>query len=175
MKRKLHPFIRFIDTPAPEAGGGGNNEPEDAQEAVTEEPADEPEDDESEDGWDRDKALEKIRKTNAEAKALRERAKAAEAKAAGADEIAKALSDSQAENLRLKVALKYGLDEKIASRLQGETEEDLLKDAEELLGLFQPKAPSGRPQPKLSGTRRASQEEAQPESLDDLGKRMFGH
>jgi len=119
-------------------------EPEEPEEP--EEPANEPE----EPGFDPDKAREKIRKINSENKNLRQRAAEAEKKAEGADETAKKLTALEADNMRLRVAVKHGLPESLVKRLSGTTEEEILQDAEELMELFGTKAPpSQRPKEKL--------------------------
>lgn len=114
------------------------NEPED--------PANEPE----EPGFDPDKAREKIRKINSENKNLRQRAAEAEKKAEGADENAKKLTALEADNMRLRVAVKHGLPESLVKRLTGTTEEEILQDAEELMELFgSKKPPTQQPKEKL--------------------------
>lgn len=114
------------------------NEPED--------PAAEPEDH----GFDPDKAREKIRKINSENKNLRQRAAEAEKKAEGADEKDKKLTALEADNMRLRVAVKHGLPESLVKRLTGTTEEEILQDAEELMELFGgKKPPTQQPKEKL--------------------------
>lgn len=102
--------------------------------------------------FDADKAREKIRKANSEARNLRKRAADAEAKAKEAGENGEKVTALEAENLKLRVALKHGLPENIAKRLQGTTEEELLEDAEELMGAFETrKPPTNQPREKLRG------------------------
>lgn len=125
-------------------------EPEEPQEPEQpiepEEPAVEPE----EPGFDPDKAREKIRKINSENKNLRQRAAEAEEKAKGIDEKDKKLSALEADNMRLRVAVKHGLPEQLVKRLTGTTEEEILQDAEELMELFGSKQPpTQRPKEKL--------------------------
>lgn len=124
-----------------------NPEPK-PQEGV-EDPED-PEDDPN--GFDAEKAREKLRKINSENRNLRERAKKAEEAAkqnAGSGEKVTAL---EAENLRLRVAVKHGLPENLAKRLTGNTEEELLADAEELLDLMGgKKPPTQQPKERLRG------------------------
>ena len=67
------------------------------------------------------------------------------------------------ENLRLRVALKAGLDDDLADRLKGETEEELLADAQKLLDKFYPeqeKKPLTTSQPKadLKGGTKANED-----------------
>jgi hypothetical protein len=107
------------------------------------------------DKFDSGKALDKIRKLNSETKNLRERAKKAEEEAAthkGSSEKVPAL---EAENLKLRIAIKHGLPENLMKRLSGTTEEELLQDAEELLELFGKdggRPPSNKPRENLRGT-----------------------
>lgn len=122
----------------------GPQEPE--QPNAPEDPANEPEDP----GFDPDKAREKIRKINSENKNLRQRAAEAEKKAEGADETAKKLTALEADNMRLRVAVKHGLPESLVKRLTGTTEEEILQDAEELMELFgSKKPPTQQPKEKL--------------------------
>lgn len=135
----------------------------------------EPTDDLDGDKFDSVKALEKIKKLNSEARNLRERAKAAEEKAAGAGESSKQAEALAAENLRLKVGLKHNLPAAIIDRLRGANEEELLADAQALLEVFSPKAPpSDRPKESLSGGTPAAQAASETD-LDRLGARMFRH
>lgn len=156
MKRKMPKFVRFIETPAPEAGSDGDEPKNDAApEGAETKPDNTEEDADEEDGpepFDSERALAKIRKANAEAKSQRERAKAAEAKAAGAEDLEKRASGAEARALRLEVALDLGLPKALATRLQGDTAEELAADAEQLLALFQTKqVPTDRPKPALRG------------------------
>lgn len=105
-----------------------------------------------ESGFDPDKAREKIRKVNSENRNLRKRAADAEAKAREAGENGEKVTALEADVLRLRVALKHGLPEELAGRLQGGSEEELLEDAEKLMGLFAVrKPPSNQPREKLRG------------------------
>lgn len=101
-----------------------------------------------------DKAREKIRKLNSEAAGLRKRAKEAEEKANGAEDTSKRVTALEAENMRLKVAVKLGgqLPDDLIERLRGDTEEELLEDAEKLLSHFAAKKPpTDQPKVKLRG------------------------
>lgn len=101
-----------------------------------------------------DKAREKIRKLNSEAAGLRKRAKEAEEKANGAEDTGKRVTALEAENMRLKVAVKLGgqLPDDLIERLRGDTEEELLEDAEKLLAHFETrKPPTDQPKVKLRG------------------------
>jgi hypothetical protein len=104
--------------------------PQEPEEGNEEQPT-EPEDD----GFDPEKAREKIRKINSENRTLRERAKKAETKAQEAEGKGEQLTKLEAENMRLRIAVKHGLPESLVKRLSGTTEEEILQDAEELMEL----------------------------------------
>lgn len=143
-------------------------EPEEPQEGADEQ-VEEPEGD----TFDSAKALDKIRKLNSEAAGLRKRAKEAEEKAAGADESVKKVPALEAEVLRLRVGIKHGLPDAIVDRLKGETEEELLADAQSLLEVLSPaRPPSDRPTPNLRGGTDPTQVPEETD-LDKLGARMF--
>lgn len=123
------------DTPdAPEA-------PEEVQDPSPDEP----------EAFDAEKAREKIRKVNSEAAALRKRLAEAETKAQGSDDKDKKLTALEADNMRLRVAVKHGLPEALVKRLSGTTEEEILQDAEELMELFggSKKPPTQQPREQL--------------------------
>lgn len=112
-------------------------DPTTVEPTVEAEPSTPPEGDKPADTFDPERALEKIRSLNSEAKNLRERAKAAEAKAAGVDE-----KDTEIADLRRQlVAARLGLPEELVDRLKGSTPEELSEDAERLLALFTSKKP----------------------------------
>ena len=173
------PHIRFFAPADDDLGGGGGSEPKEGKEgAEVEEPdegdtEDEDDEDETPGGIDHEKLLAKVRKTNSENRALRARAKEAETKAQGADDATKRAAELESENLRLKVAIKHGIPEKLVSRLRGATEEELLTDAQGLMELFEAKKPPTRkPTEKTpSGGTRAGDSETQ--SLDELAAEMF--
>jgi hypothetical protein len=83
--------------------------------------------------------------------------------------------------LRLKVALKKGLTESQAKRLIGDTEEDLEKDADELLASFKDstsddgQGPSRRPRERLrpGAAPSAEAEETDPIKLAAKVPRMY--
>lgn len=82
----------------------------------------------------------------------------------------------QAENLRLRVAMKVGLDDDLADRLKGTTEDELLEDAQKLLDRFYPaddkKLPTRQPKPVLRG---GSKPDEEPDlSADDIVKKALG-
>lgn len=77
------------------------------------------------------------------------------------------------ENLRLRVALRTGLDEDLADRLRGTTEDELVADAEKLIERLSPKKLDDRtPKPKLRG---GTTPEKEPElSSEDVVKLALG-
>ncbi len=173
MKKLKRPSLRFIVEPDESSGGSPAESVEDV--AEPQEGADSTEDagEQEPESFDSGKTLDKIRKLNSEAANLRKRAKDAEEKLAGAGETSKQAESLAAENLRLKVGIKHSLPEGILDRLKGDTEEELLADAEALLKLFSPKAPpSNRPAEALRG---GTKPEAEPDEtdLDKIGERMF--
>jgi len=127
---------------------------EDPEAPEAPETPDQPDDNEPDDdgAFDAEKARAKIRKINSENRNLRQRASDAEAKAAGADESGKKVTALEAENLRLRIAVKHGLPESLVKRLSGTTEEEILQDAEELMELIGGnKPPTNQPREKLRG------------------------
>lgn len=106
---------------------------------------------------------------------LRRERNAARDAAKGASKDAPDSVKLQTENLRLRVALKVGLDDDLADRLRGSTEEELLEDAQKLLDRFYPaekKLPTRQPKPNLRG---GSRPEEEPElSADDIVKKALG-
>lgn len=126
-------------------------DPTDAPEESQEEPPEQ-----QEEPFDAERAKAKIAKTNAEAKALRARLQAAEAKAARLDALedekktdAEKLTEritaaearateAEARALRAEVAADKGLTPAQAKRLVGTTKEELEADADELLSSFKP-------------------------------------
>ena len=81
MRRSVPKFARMVETPSE---GGGDDAPDVVEEVDALEVSDDEDPDDDSEVWDKDRALAKIRKSNQEAKAQRERAKAAEEKAAQA-------------------------------------------------------------------------------------------
>lgn len=134
----------------------------------------ESQEDDRDDAWDPERAKRKISKVNSENKALRERASAAEKKAASVDDLSKQNGDLTVANLRLEVGYELGLPLAIAKRLQGATREEMLADAETLVELVSPtkRPPSQRPAENLRG---GGQPEREPEETDTrkIGARMF--
>lgn len=127
------------------------------------------------DAWDSERALKKIRKLNNEIRSAKATAAAAKRRAEGMpdpnNERIKAL---EAENLRIRIGAKHGLPEELINRLQGDTEEEILADAEKLLDLVSVRKapPSRRPTENLrGGTEPATEPEER--DLDKLASRMF--
>lgn len=136
--------LMFSEAPAAPEGGGDAPESQEGQEEPQEADGDDDGNESQEDepeSFDKERALRKIQKLNSESRNLRERAQEAEKKAEGADELTKTNESQASEILRLRVALKHGLPEKLVGRLTGSTEEELLADAEELMTLFVTKEP----------------------------------
>ena len=136
--------LTFVEEPAAPEGGGEAQEPqegaEDQGDDGTDDDGGESQEDEQE-PFDKDRAMRKIQKLNSEARNLRERAQEADKKAENADELTKTNEEQAAKILRLEVALKHGLPAALVGRLNGTSEEELLADAEELMGLFVAKEP----------------------------------
>lgn len=159
------------ETPAPE------QEPPDPT-TDPQQPDDAPpegdEDGDKGDAWDPERAKKKIAKLNSENRALRERAnKAPKPEDVHAKD--QRISELERTNLRYDVGYDLGLPKAIAKRLQGNTREEMLADAEELLEQVAPaaKRPSTRkPSEALRGGLQPDQE---PEETDvkKLGERMF--
>lgn len=145
---------------------------EQAQEAVTDTTEDANDGDEGE--FDPDRALAKIKRLNSENKNLREAKKAAEEKVAGTDEKDARIKALEAENLRVRIGSRHGLPDELIDRLKGETEEEILADAEKLLGLVSTRKtpPTRQPREALRGGGNPS---APTEETDvsKLGARMF--
>ncbi|QUW18887.1 hypothetical protein [Agrococcus sp. Marseille-Q4369] len=160
------PRLRFVEGAA--AGAAASDGPgydDDADEPDEQESQEDSDDDsdgseeqdepDDEQQFDAAAAAERIRKKNRENANLRKRAKAAEDEAAANKGAADKVSTLEAENLRLRVALEHGLPLKLAKRLTGTTEEELLEDAQELLELTngdkRKKPPTDQPKQRLRG------------------------
>lgn len=144
-----------------------------AEEQPTETETDSPEEADKDEAWDPERAKRKIGKVNSENKALRERATAAEKKAAGVDELQQQTQTLGSENLRLRVGYELGLPLEIAMRLQGEDRDSMVKDAEKLVELIAPtKRPTQRPTEALRG---GLEPDKEPEETDTrkIAERMF--
>lgn len=126
------------------------------------------------DKFDPSKALDKIRKLNSEAANLRKRVKEAEGKAADTGEKDSRIKALEAENLRIRIGARVELPEDLIDRLKGDTEDEILADAEKLLKLVSPsrRPPTVKPTERLSG---GGDPTAEPEETDisKLGERMF--
>lgn len=169
-------LIRFIVSPSE---GGGGEDPAGAVEATgdvsedTETGTDESTDDgDAPEAWDQGRALSKIRKANAEAKAQRERAKAAEAKASTLDDVTRERDDLALKVLRLETAAQFNIPPALASRLQGSTAEEMAEDAQALLEIFTPKAPPSQAPRSGLNPPAGRREVARVESSDDAWARM---
>lgn len=143
---------------------------------TTDAPTQEVDDDQDPDwrkDFDPDKAAERIRKIQSENKNLRDRAKQAEEKAKGVDEKDQRISALERTALAYEVGYEIGLPKQFVTRLQGNTREELIADAEQLLQLVGTKAPPTRkPNEALRG---GGQPEQEPEETDlsKIGSRMF--
>lgn len=102
--------------------------------------------------FDPDKAAERIRKLQSEAKNLRTRAKTAEEKAAGAGEKDEQIKTLTGQLLRERVGRRLGLPDELVDRLRGDDEDAVLADAEKLVGLLgKPAATTRKPAENLRG------------------------
>lgn len=150
---------------------------EESQEPDTEAPEADGEEDSTDDdsgSFDALKARDKIRKINSENRNLRKRAADAEAKAKNSEDSTQRVSQLEAENLRLRIGMKHGLPEQLISRLRGNTEEDVLQDAEALLEIFESKAPPSRqPREKLRGGGDPTTDETDMSDLDKFAADVF--
>lgn len=128
--------------------------PEVEPEAPDVDVADDEPDESDENAFDPDKAREKIRKVNSENRNLRKRATEAEQKAEAAKDAGERVGALEAENMRLRVAVKLGgqLPDDLIDRLRGDSVEELLEDAEKLMAYFEKrKPPTVQPREKLRG------------------------
>lgn len=127
------------------------NETVEETQEVTPEQSHEPETDKDEtpsQSGDMEKALEEIRKKNSENRNLRERTKKAEAEIKDLSEYKSKYEQAQARILRMEVAHEFQLPAELAARLQGNTREELMEDAEALMKLFQTRrVPASKPAP----------------------------
>lgn len=148
-------------------------DPENQEPAPEVDPENEaPEDDRE--AFDADKARERLRKLNSEAKNLRERAKKAEETAKQNADSSEKVTALEAELLRYRVAVKHGLPENLAKRLTGTTEEELLADAEDLLELIGgKKPPTQQPKERLRGGGDPTQAGDDTEDLDKFAAGIF--
>lgn len=159
------------NTPVEEQPDEDSSQEQETTDQVEDNEPDESED--TDDGFDAEKAKAKIRKINSENKNLRKRATDAEAKAKDAGDKDAKLTALEAENLRLKIGVKHGLPESLVKRLSGTTEEELLQDAEELMELFSSKKPpTNRPKENLRGGTDPTVESEEMD-LDKLAGKIF--
>lgn len=178
----LSPYqLRGIRLVEGEDGAGGTDNTDKSGEDEPQEGAEKPNENESGDGddgdkFDADKAREKIRKANSEAKNLRDRAVKAEQEAAANKGSSEKVTALEAENLKLRIAVKHGLPESLVKRLTGSTEEELLQDAEELLEMFGKsgtKPPSNKPREQLRGGGNADDATDPTADLDKFAADVF--
>lgn len=108
--------------------------------------------------WSSEKSLAQLKKLRAENKRLRERAKSAEEQAGDTESLSKTNEQLSTEVdklatqvLKYEVAYELGLPKQLVNRLSGGTKEEMLEDAESLLGLFQKKTPPTDRPSKLRG------------------------
>lgn len=147
--------------------------PEEVKKHVPDLDSEESPEDDKDEAWDPERAKRKIGKVNSENKALRERATRAEKKAETVDDLQKQAATLGSENLRLRVGYELGLPMSLALRLQGETREQMLEDAQQLVELVAPtKRPTQKPTEALRG---GLEPDKEPEETDlkKLGERMF--
>jgi hypothetical protein len=160
--------IRFIVDPEPNDPTSEPAEPAEDPEGAEdpEEPGQEPEDPEFDGEFDPKRARALITK-------LRDQLKADAAAKAPKD--APDVAKTQAENLRLRVALATGLDEDLADRLRGTTREELIADAEKLVARLAPgekRLEDRTPKVRLRG---GTTPDKDPEvSSDDVAKAILG-
>ena len=171
--------LRFIDTPAESGGGGGAPGTDPAPEAsapANGESKDEGgkgDDDGDGDGFDAAKALAKIKRINSENANLRAAKKAAEEKAAKADEKDARITALEVDLLRVRTGAKLGLPDDLIDRLRGNTEEEITADAEKLLKFVSRRVPPSNQPRERVGTPAGGDPAPKVESLDDIAERMF--
>lgn len=126
------------------------------------------------DNFDPKKVLAKIKKQNSELKNLRDRAKQAEAKVEQTSEDKdKELNELRTQLLRERVGRKTGLPDQLVERLNGDDEESMLKDAEDLLEVFaKSRPPTAKPHEQLRGGGRPESEPVE-QDVRKIGARMF--
>lgn len=147
--------------------------PEATEDATTTAEPDSPEEtDDKGDAWDPERAKRKIAKLNSEAANLRKRVN----DAPKAEDVAakdQKITDLERNNLRYDVAFDLGLPKQIAMRLQGNTREEMLEDAQQLVDFIAPaKRPTQKPTEALRG---GLEPEKEPEETDPrkIAERMF--
>lgn len=156
------------DTEQPEAETTESEQPDQPEESQ-----EDTEGKDDKDQWDPERAKKKIAKLNSENRSLRERANKAP-KPEDVQAKDQRITELEATNLRYEVGYDLGLPREIAQRLQGNSKEEMVADAEKLVELIAPtKRPSTRkPSEALRGGLEPDQE---PEETDvrKLGERMF--
>ena len=163
----------FTDDAAPGGGGGGSQAPEADESKVEDVTEDDDGADDEGEQVDTSKLLERLRKKNSENQALRKRTKDAEEKAQNATDAEQRAKALEAENLRYKVALDNGIPAAIAQRLIGNTEEELLADAQSLMEQFGVQAPPSQ-QPREKGrVQNIGNTPPEETDLEKIGSSMF--
>jgi hypothetical protein len=164
------------DTEANGQGPADGDNTEDNATTDTDQNADTSNEDQGdyEDAFDAARAKEALRKKNNENRALRKRTADAEAKAKDADGKDTRITALEAENLRLRVGARHGLPEALIERLKGNTEEEILQDAEKLLELVSPtkRPPTNQSKERLRGGGDPTQEQEETD-VAKLGASMF--
>jgi hypothetical protein len=177
---------RFADDPAggnpQDADPKGGDDPKAGDDPKDPKAGDDPKDPKAGDDpnaddepFDREKALDKIRKANSEAAALRKRLKDEESKGRENADKGEKVTALEAENLRLRVGLKHGLPSDLIDRLKGSTEEEIVEDAEKLLSLFSTgkgKPPTQQPKKQLRGGGDPTNDE-EPFDADKFAEEIF--
>jgi len=166
--------VRFIDGEEGDGPATGGDDADGQDSDAENQDADGEQDsgDGDNDGFDGEFDAKRARTLIDRLRSERDKARTAAAKAAKSAPDAAAL---QKENLRLKVGLQTGLDADLVDRLRGDTEEELLADAEKLLDRFFPKEKKledRTPKPRLRG---GSDPDKEPEmSSADVVKAALG-
>lgn len=150
--------------------------PDTDQETLEVSAPDEQTDEVEDQDFDASRALKKIQKQNRELASLRDRTKKAEEKVSQtAEEKDKEIESLKSQILRTQVGAKTGLPDQIVERLKGDTEEELLADAEQFLEFMSPKRPlQQKPKEALRGGGRPADEPDETD-LEKIADRMFGH
>jgi small-conductance mechanosensitive channel len=98
--------------------------------------------------------------------ALKKQLNNTEEKATSAEEMSSRIEALEAEKLRIRIGYRHGLPDELIDRLQGTTEEEILADAEKLLGAItagKKPSPTQRPKEALRG---GSKPDEEPEETD---------
>lgn len=167
--------IRFLDGESGANPTGGQESDDDTDSEQESDAADaqgadgdDTEDDDDDEGFDGEFDAKRARRT---IDRLRRERNAARKKAAEGTENSPESKALKAENMRLKVALSTGLDADLADRLRGDTEDELLEDAQKLLDRFYPENKKPEPRQPKPAPRGGARPGADPElTADDVVK-----